>query len=302
MGRSGADTHKLLPTSAARMVEVRKGKKKAPPVRATVAPEPRDIYWENLELDGSTYQFERRLLTQLITGLTILIGLGLSVAAKVVDAVYGDEMADQTDTWSQLKTFGVSILAAATVSVTNAVQHGQSGRLGRGATAGATTGSSACIWRRGAARRTRAERPITSDPTGHRLWPRAPPKSPVSPRPTMTLQAVLKKMIPNLAYREGYSTWAAYECAVFTKLAAAYVINTSVLPLLVGVLPLGITQAWHEEHGQKRAALVLQQERTPTRPMSLRVCRTMPMSLRATMPMSLRVCRPCNAGTRTAAS
>ena len=118
----------------------------------------------------------------------------------------------------------------------------------------------------------------------------------------MTLQAVLKKMIPNLAYREGYSTWAAYECAVFTKLALAYVINTSVLPLLVGVLPLGITQAWHEEHGQKRAALVLQQERTPTRPMSLRVCRTMPMSLRATMPMSLRVCRPCNAGTRTAAS
>ena len=302
MGRSGANTHKLLPTSAARMVEVRKGKKKAPPVRATVAPEPRDIYWENLELDGSTYQFERRLLTQLITGLTILIGLGLSVAAKVVDAVYGDEMADQTDTWSQLKTFGVSILAAATVSVTNAVQHGQSGRLGRGATAGATTGSSACIWRRGAARRTRAERPITSDPTER--WAvalYAQPKSPVAPRLTL-IQAVLKKMIPNLAYREGYSTWAAYECAVFTKLALAYVINTSVLPLLVGVLPLGITQAWHEEHGQKRAALVLQQERTPTRPMSLRVCRTMPMSLRATMPMSLRVCRPCNAGTRTAAS
>ena len=76
----------------------------------------------------------------------------------------------------------------------------------------------------------------------------------------MTIQAVLKKMIPNLAYREGYSTWASYECAVFTKLALAYVINTSVLPLLVGVLPLGITQAWHEEHGQKTAVSAFQRE------------------------------------------
>lgn len=127
-------------------------------------------------------------MTQLITGFTILVGLGLSVAAKVVNAVYVDEMSDQTDTWSTVKTFGVSILAAATVSVTN---------------------------------------------------------------------VVLKKMIPNLAYREGYSTWASYESAVFTKLSLAYVINTSVLPLLVGVLPLGITQAWYEDGGVVTQAMML---------------------------------------------
>ena len=170
------------------MQQQQQKKKALPKVRAAVAPEPKDIYWENLELDGSTYQFERRLVTQLITGFTIVVGLGLSVAAKVVDAVYGDEMADQTDTWSTAKTFGVSILAAATVSVTN---------------------------------------------------------------------LVLKKLIPNLAYREGYSTWASYESAVFTKLSLAYVINTSVLPLLVGVLPLGITQAWYEDGGVVTQAMML---------------------------------------------
>ena len=46
-----------------------------------------------------------------------------------------------------------------------------------------------------------------------------------------------------------HNTLVAFEQAVFRKLTVAYVLNTVLQPLAVGLLPVGITPAWYEEGG-----------------------------------------------------
>ena len=60
---------------------------------------------------------------------------------------------------------------------------------------------------------------------------------------------VLKIVVPQLTKLETHNTHVDFEKAVFGKLALAYVLNTALLPMAVGLLPMGITQAWYEEDG-----------------------------------------------------
>jgi len=60
---------------------------------------------------------------------------------------------------------------------------------------------------------------------------------------------VLKIVVPQLTKLETHNTHVDFEKAVFGKLALAYVLNTALLPMAVGLLPMGITQAWYEEGG-----------------------------------------------------
>ena len=60
---------------------------------------------------------------------------------------------------------------------------------------------------------------------------------------------LLKVVIPMLTRLESHRTLVAYEVNVYTKLTFAYVLNTALLPLTVGLLPIYITQAMYEEGG-----------------------------------------------------
>ena len=55
--------------------------------------------------------------------------------------------------------------------------------------------------------------------------------------------------MPFAACRVHLRSYVAYERSVFNKLTLAYVLNTALLPLAVGLLPMGISQAWYEEGG-----------------------------------------------------
>lgn len=68
---------------------------------------------------------------------------------------------------------------------------------------------------------------------------------------------ILKVIIPLLTLREGLDTLAAYESAVFMKLATAYILNNCILPIIVGYFPYGITQAWYEKGGVIAQAITL---------------------------------------------
>jgi len=57
--------------------------------------------------------------------------------------------------------------------------------------------------------------------------------------------------------RERHTTKTAFERSLFTKLALAYVANTVALPLVVGSVPFGVTQAWYESGGPVEQAQLL---------------------------------------------
>ena len=55
-------------------------------VVCTDAPEPEDIFWENLELDGSSFQTEQRALTSIVTVpviLTLILTLTLTLISTL---------------------------------------------------------------------------------------------------------------------------------------------------------------------------------------------------------------------------
>ena len=140
----------------------------------TDAPEPKDIYWENLELDGSAYQREQQFVSRLVVGLIILFGVLISISVKIMTDVFSQGLDTKTDTASQVKVIVASLIEAGVISGIN---------------------------------------------------------------------LLLKAVIPPLARREGFSTYVSYETSVFTSLSLAYVLNTGFLPLLVGLFPVGLTQA-----------------------------------------------------------
>ena len=73
----------------------------------------------------------------------------------------------------------------------------------------------------------------------------------------VVINLLLKLLINMMARREGHDTQTDFERSVFTKLALAYVLNTVVLPLVVGCIPYGLTQAWYERGGTLQDALML---------------------------------------------
>jgi hypothetical protein len=60
-----------------------------------------------------------------------------------------------------------------------------------------------------------------------------------------------------LTHRERHQTKTAFERSLFTKLSIAYVANTVALPLAVGSVPYGVSQAWYESGGPVEQAQVL---------------------------------------------
>ncbi len=52
------------------------------------APEPEDIYWENLEFDGSAFQTEQRLFTSGVSAFVIFIAVLISIAVRVLQSSY----------------------------------------------------------------------------------------------------------------------------------------------------------------------------------------------------------------------
>ena len=59
----------------------------------------------------------------------------------------------------------------------------------------------------------------------------------------------LQFLLPMLTRREAYGTHIMYETMVFSKLATAYIFNTTFVPFLLGLMPVGLTQAWYEDGG-----------------------------------------------------
>ena len=59
---------------------------------ATHAPEPRDIYWENLARDGSRAQFVAQIITQLVTVLMVTGGVILCVVVQSVEGIITNDI------------------------------------------------------------------------------------------------------------------------------------------------------------------------------------------------------------------
>ena len=85
----------------------------------TDAPEPKDIYWENLELDGSAYQREQQFVTRVVTFLIIVFGLLISISVKIVTDVFSQGLENKTDTASQVKITIASLIEAGVISGIN---------------------------------------------------------------------------------------------------------------------------------------------------------------------------------------
>jgi len=74
---------------------------------------------------------------------------------------------------------------------------------------------------------------------------------------TLFINECLYQTIRFMTSREGHNTRTDVETSLFSKLAAAYVVNTVLLPLAVGWVFDGVTQAWYEPGGVvQRAALL----------------------------------------------
>ena len=55
-------------------------------VVCTDAPEPEDIFWENLELDGSSFQTEQRALTSIVT-VPVILTLTLTLTLTLISTL-----------------------------------------------------------------------------------------------------------------------------------------------------------------------------------------------------------------------
>lgn len=151
-----------------------------------IAPEPRDIYWENLVLDGRW----ARQITNLSTALLIVLGVLLSLATTIVRDVLLSSDGGIMDGYDLTKEYGLPLLSTAIISLVN---------------------------------------------------------------------TLLRTVVAFLTKFEMHNTYVAFERAVFRKLTVGYVLNTTILPLAVGLLPIGITPAWYEEGGiaQQSQTLIL---------------------------------------------
>ena len=75
--------------------------------------------------------------------------------------------------------------------------------------------------------------------------------------PRLAVATHTQVVVRSLTKYEMHNTYVAFERAVFRKLTLAYVLNTVLLPLAVGLLPIGITPAWYEEGGIASSAMSL---------------------------------------------
>ena len=82
---------------------------------ADVAPEPRDIYWENLASEGK----RAILLTNVISGLLILLGVVLSLGTKSLEAVFSRDEEGFLRGYRRVREYGLPLLSAAIISLVN---------------------------------------------------------------------------------------------------------------------------------------------------------------------------------------
>ena len=84
-------------------------------LKVDLAPEPRDIYWENLVSDG----IGARRLTVLVTLLLIALGVLLSLATKSAEAVFSRDEAGIFADYTLTKEYGLPLLSTAFISLVN---------------------------------------------------------------------------------------------------------------------------------------------------------------------------------------
>ena len=85
--------------------------------------------------------------------------------------------------------------------------------------------------------RCRTDTPSPPTPTTYHLPPTA-----------YHLQPTTNHLPPTSRHPSSTST-STSTTQVFSKLATAYIFNTTFVPFLLGLLPVGITQAWYEDGG-----------------------------------------------------
>ena len=87
--------------------------------------------------------------------------------------------------------------------------------------------------------------------------------SAISSLVTIGINYALRYIVSALSAREGHDTQTEYERALFTKLSLAYVMNTVIIPLLVGIVTSSVVtgnpvdQSWYESGGVVNQAMVL---------------------------------------------
>lgn len=163
-------------------------------VKLTSAPEPSDVFWENLAKD-KTFTYRASLRTFVVTTSMIGIGVAIQVGIKVGQQEgTPDKLAKQgvelTELQASVYSLGLSALASGVVVIIN---------------------------------------------------------------------LLLKWTIKWLVGLEGHDTKTDFERSVFTKLSMAYILNTVILPMVLGVLPVGVgvSQAWYEAGGVVQQAAIL---------------------------------------------